>query len=244
MSEKVHLESTLEKLISEHLMANGWQQGINTNFDRGLGIDCSELLEFIHKTQLDLWGRLASLHGGAENAKKKFAERLAKEIDSRGTIDVLRKGGVDLGVRIHLAFFASAHDLTPKNRENYEANRVTVTRQVKMSESHENDSVDLVFFLNGIPVATAELKSQTAGQNVKHAIHQYRYDRKPSDLIFRSRALVNFAIDENDVFMATQLKGVSTVFLPFNQGSAGAGGECRKGHMDEGQMDNVQWNYL
>ena len=218
-----HYESTLEKIIVEHLEDHGWHQGSSINYERELGLDVEELKLFILTSQSQEFERLISLHGGVDAAWKKFAERLGKEIDIRGTIDVLRKGVIDLGVKFQLAYFAPAHDLTLENREKYEANRVTVTRQVKMSETNVDDSVDMVFLLNGIPVATVELKSQTAGQNVKHAIKQYRTDRKPNDLIFRSRSLVNFALDENDVFMTTQLKGVSTTFLPFNKGSAGAG---------------------
>ena len=225
-----HYESTLERLIFEHLTMQQWCEGDKANYSRELGLDVSELKLFIESTQSDAWARLSALHGGEDVSWKKFSERLAKEIDSRGAIDVLRKGLVDLGVKFNLAFFAPAHDLTPENRINYDSNRTTVTRQIKMSESKENDSIDLVFFLNGIPVATAELKAQTAGQNVKDAIHQYRFDRKPNDLIFRSRALVNFAIDENDVFMSTQLRGAGTVFLPFNQGSAGGGKAGGKGN--------------
>jgi type I restriction enzyme R subunit len=223
MADLAHYESTLEKLITEHLVTNDWCQGESSNYNREYGLDIHELKLFILSTQNDSWQRLESLHGGEVLAWRKFAERLAKEIDSRGTIDVLRKGVVDLGVKLQIAYFVPAHDLTHENRIKYESNRATVTRQVKMSESQVDDSIDLVFFLNGIPVATAELKSQTAGQNVKHAISQYRNDRKPNDLIFRNRSLVNFAIDENDVFMTTHVKGVSTVFLPFNQGSAGPG---------------------
>jgi type I restriction enzyme R subunit len=223
ISEQAHYESTLEKLITEHLCNNQWLQGEKSNYNLELGLDLEELKQFILSTQSMEWERLKSLHGGDEAAWKKFSERLGKEIDIRGTIDVLRKGVVDLGVKFQLAYFAPAHDLTAENRDKYNSNRSTVTRQIRMSETNVNDSIDLVFFLNGIPVATAELKAQTAGQNVKHAIKQYRNDRKPNDLIFRSRALVNFAIDENDVFMTTQLKGVSTTFLPFNQGSAGGG---------------------
>ena len=223
MADLAHYESTLEKLVTEHLTTHGWLQGNNTNYSRDIGLDVDELKQFILATQSQGWDRLISLHGGGEVAWKKFSERLAKEIDNRGTIEVLRKGIVDLGVKFQLAFFVPAHDLTPENREKYNANRVTVTRQIKMSETNLDDSIDLVFFLNGIPVATAELKAQTAGQNVKYAIRQYRIDRKPNDLIFRSRALVNFALDENDVFMTTQLKGVSTTFLPFNKGASGAG---------------------
>jgi len=223
MSDLAHYESTLEKIITEHLVNHNWHQGSKSNYTREIGLDLEELKLFVSATQSEDWERLISLHGGSDAAWKKFSERLAKEIDSRGTIDVLRKGVVDLGVKFQLAYFVPAHDLTPDNREKYNANRVTVTRQIKMSETNVDDSIDLVFFLNGIPVATAELKAQTAGQNVKHAIRQYRTDRKPNDLIFRSRSLVNFALDENDVFMTTQLKGVSTTFLPFNQGAAGAG---------------------
>ncbi len=223
MTQMAHYESTLEKLIVEHLIDNEWYQGEKSNYTREVGLDLEELNLFISSTQSEEWERLVSLHGGNDAAWQKFSQRLAKEIDNRGTIDVLRRGIIDLGVKFQLAYFVPAHDLTPENRKKYAANRVTVTRQIKMSETNVDDSIDLVFFLNGIPVATAELKSQTAGQNVKHAIRQYRTDRKPNDLIFRGRALVNFALDENDVFMTTQLKGVSTTFLPFNQGAAGAG---------------------
>jgi type I restriction enzyme R subunit len=230
MTDFAHFESTLEKLIVEHLSANKWIQGDPANYNRDLGLDLQELEKFIRATQADAWERLTVLHGSDENAWSKFSERLAKEIDTRGTIDVLRKGVVDLGVKFQLAYFVPAHDLTPENRERYESNRACVTRQIRMSESNINDSIDLVFLLNGIPVATAELKAQSAGQNVKDAINQYRKDRKPSDLIFRSRVLVNFAIDENDVFMTTQLKGISTTFLPFNKGSIGAGKAGGKGN--------------
>lgn len=223
MEVQAHYESTLEKLITEHLIENDWHQGDKSNYVREIGLDIEELKIFVLNTQDKEWERLSSLHGGESRAWQKFSERLGKEIDSRGTIDVLRKGVIDLGVKFQLAYFVPAHDLTPENREKYKANRVTITRQVRMSETNVDDSIDLVFLLNGIPVATAELKAQTAGQNVKHAIMQYRTDRKPSDLIFRSRSLVNFALDENDVFMTTQLKGVSTTFLPFNKGAAGAG---------------------
>lgn len=223
MADLAHYESTLEKLITEHLTEHGWHEGNKLNYRREIGLDIEELKMFLSATQVRAWEKLVSLHGSDDAAWMKFSDRLSKEIDTRGTIDVLRKGVVDLGVKFQLAYFVPAHDLTPENRAKFNANRVTVTRQIKMSETNVDDSIDLVFFLNGIPVATAELKAQTAGQNVTHAIRQYRTDRKPNDLIFRNRSLVNFALDENDVFMTTQLKGVSTTFLPFNQGAAGAG---------------------
>ena len=244
MSDLAHYESTLEKIITEHLITHDWHQGNKSNYAREIGLDIEELKLFVATTQKKDWEKLVSLHGGDDSAWKKFSERLAKEIDSRGTIDVLRKGVVDLGVKFQLAYFVPAHDLTPENREKYNANRVTVTRQIKMSETNLDDSIDLVFFLNGIPVATAELKAQTASQNVKHAIKQYRTDRKPNDLIFRSRSLVNFALDENDVFMTTHLKGVSTTFLPFNKGAAGAGKAGGMGNpLDpEGEKTRYFWH--
>jgi type I restriction enzyme R subunit len=244
MTDLAHYESTLEKLITEHLVEHDWHQGNKSNYNREFGLDLDELKIFISSTQSDEWDRLKALHGGEENSWRKFSERLSKELEGRGTIDVLRKGIVDLGVKFSLAYFVPAHDITPENREKYNANRVTITRQIKMSETNVGDSIDLVFFLNGIPVATAELKSQTASQNVKHAIKQFRYDRKPNDLIFRSRSLVNFAIDENDVFMTTQLKGVSTTFLPFNQGSAGAGkaGGMGNPHNPLGEKTRYFWH--
>lgn len=230
MNNPVHLESVFETLIVEYLAATGWNTGSNTSYDQALGLDPEELRKFIEATQAAAWTKLVEMHGNEVEASSKFKKRLASEIDSRGTIDVLRKGIVDLGVKFNLAYFAPAHHMNLENLEQYKANRLTVTRQVRMSESNANDSIDLVFYLNGIVVATAELKSQTAGQNAKDAIRQFRYDRKPNDLIFRNRSLVNFALDENDVFMATQLKGATTTFLPFNQGSNGAGKAGGKGN--------------
>jgi type I restriction enzyme R subunit len=230
MAEHAHYEKTLETLICDHLGGNGWFIGSAPNYSRDLGLDTVELQAFIQATQPDAWKRLISMHGSEAAATTKFAKRLASEITEHGAIYVLRKGVKDLGVKIELAYFAPAHELTESLGTLYAANRLTVTRQVKMSESALDDSIDLVFFVNGIPVATAELKSQTAGQNVNHAIDQYRHDRKPSDLIFRYRSLINFAIDEDEVYMATRLQGVNTVFLPFNQGSSGAGKDGGKGN--------------
>jgi type I restriction enzyme, R subunit len=131
ISEQAHYESTLEKLITEHLCNNRWLQGEKSNYNLELGLDLEELKQFILSTQSMEWERLKSLHGGDEAAWKKFSERLGKEIDIRGTIDVLRKGVVDLGVKFQLAYFVPAHDLTAENRDKYNSNRSTVTRQSK-----------------------------------------------------------------------------------------------------------------
>jgi type I restriction enzyme R subunit len=236
----------LEKLITEHLSTNGWNVGDKANYSRDLGLDLVELVAFLESSQPKIWARLATTHGSQDAAITKFSKRLASELTERGVIDVLRKGVKDMGIKVELAFFAPAHELTEELGVLYAANRLTVTRQVKMSETKVEDSIDLVFFVNGIPVATSELKSQTAGQNVKDAIAQYRFDRKPSDLIFRYRSLVNFAVDEDDVFMTTQLKGAKTVFQPFNQGTAGGGKDGGKGNPlnPNGERTSYLWEQI
>jgi type I restriction enzyme R subunit len=227
---RAHLEAAFEDSIEEYLLEQGWLPSAPVHYNRELGLDTAELYAFLGATQADAWERLIGLHGGQERAQQKFARRLADELTVRGAVDVLRRGVKDLGVQIDLAYFAPAHDLTPELRVLYEANRVTVTRQAPVSESHPLDTVDLLLGINGIPVATAELKTQTAGQRVDDAIRQYRRDRNPADLIFRSRTVVHFAVDQDQVYMTTRLAGRDTVFLPFNQGSAGPGRDGGKGN--------------
>ena len=227
---KAHLESALEEHIEAHLLGHGWQQGDPSSYSRALGLDTVELLTFLGASQHESWAKLVGLHGSPDLAQSKFERRLADELTSRGVIDVLRRGVKDLGVHIDLAYFAPAHNLTPELRELYGANRLSVTRQVHHSESNPSASVDLVLFVNGIPLATAELKTQTTGQDVHDAIRQYREERNPADLIFRGRSVVNFAVDQDNVYVTTRLALKHTVFLPFNQGSNGPGVDGGKGN--------------
>ena len=226
----VHSEIAFEAGVEAHLLAHGWVQGTASHYRRDLGLDTAVLFEFIGATQPQEWERLLGLHGGADRAQAAFAKRLASEIDSRGTIDVLRRGVDDLGVKIRLTFFRPAHELTPGLRSLYDANRLVVTRQVHHSESNPADSVDLLLSLNGLPVATAELKNEVTGQTVVDAKRQYRKDRNPKDLLFAKRAVVHFAVDQDLVFLTTRLAGDATEFLPFNQGSGGAGRPGGKGN--------------
>jgi type I restriction enzyme, R subunit len=206
---KAHLESALEEHIESHLLGNGWHEGDPSSYSRALGLDTAELLTFLGASQPQKWAKLVALHGGPDLAQSKFERRLADELTARGVIDVLRKGVKDLGEHFDMAYFAPAHDLTPELRGLYDANRLSVTRQVHHSESNPAASVDLVLFVNGIPLATAELKTQTAGQDVHDAIRQYRDERNPADLIFRGRAVVNFAVDQDNVY--TTAHGVPAV---------------------------------
>ncbi len=244
MTEKVHGEGAFESAIEAHLLTNGWVQGTAWHFRRDLGLDTAVLFEFIGATQPKQWERLVGLHGGdPSQAQHKFSKRLAAEIDSRGTLDVLRRGVEDMGVKIRLAFFKPAHALTPDLFALYDANRLVVTRQVHHSESNPQDSLDLLLSVNGLPVSTAELKNQVTGQTVEHAKEQYRTDRNPKDLIFDRRTLVHFAVDQDLVFLTTRLEGDKTFFLPFNQGSGGPGRPGGKGNppTDSGYRTAYLW---
>jgi type I restriction enzyme R subunit len=217
-----------ERLFEEHiewwlLEHGGYSKSSPANFDRHRGLDLVELGGFIRSSQPKAWSRLVSLHGGEDQALVKLADRVAAEIDDRGTVDVLRHGVIDLGVEIRLAFFRPAHGLTPELEERYQQNRVTLTRQLNFEEGSGKD-IDLALLVNGIPTTTAELKNPLTGQGIDHAVAQYRHQRDPANVTLSRRALVHFAVDPNEVKMTTKLVGASTVFLPFNRGFDGSPG--------------------
>jgi type I restriction enzyme R subunit len=220
---KVHDESAFESSIESDLLGAGWVSLAPGGYDVRLGLFPAELVAFLEVSQPKEWGELVKRHGGEAAARGKVARRVADELTSRGTVDVLRGVVKDSGVSFRVAAFAPAHGLTPVLWQRYEANRLGVVRQLHHSESSPQDSLDVTLVLNGIPVATAELKNPLTGQSVEQAMGQYRSDRNPADLIFRHRAVVHFAVDPFQVYMTTRLARQDTVFLPFNQGSAGAG---------------------
>jgi type I restriction enzyme R subunit len=219
----IHTEERFEEAIEASLLASGWLKSVPGFFRPELGLDTAELFTFIGATQDAAWAEVIKRHGNdAGVAQDKFLDRLTSEIDKRGTLDVLRHGVVDHGVTIRLAYFRPAHGLTPELMERYRANRLTVTRQLRY-EVDSDRAVDLALVVNGIPVATVELKNQLTGQDVEQAISQYRNDRHPRNLTLR-RALVHFAVDTQRAVMTTRLQGPGTRFLPFNQGyKRGAG---------------------
>ena len=195
------------------------------DFDPKLGLDTAELHAFIAETQPAAWKRLLEVHGGLESAAQQFGDRLAKQLDERGAVDVLRHGVNDHGIEVRLAFFKPAHALTPELTEKYLANRLTVTRQLPY-EAGAAKTLDLCLFVNGIPVATAELKNPLTHQSVEHAKHQYRTDRDPANVTLGRRTVVHFAVDPDIVEMTTRLEGQGTRFLPFNRGDAGGKGNA------------------
>ena len=226
-------EKLFEDAITEHLVtpSGGYRAckiGVSADhskdFDATRGLDVVELFVFLEATQPTQWANLIKAHGGnPETARAKFLQRLGTQIDERGTIKVLREGVTDQNITIRLAYFKPAHGLTPELGARYDANRLTVTRQLPYDPG-ATKTLDLCLFLNGLPVATAELKNPLTGQNIEHAIKQYRQDRDPKNLTLSRRALVHFAVDPDRVAMTTRLAGETTLFLPFNTGDRGRAG--------------------
>jgi type I restriction enzyme R subunit len=221
----IHIEATFETAIEDSLLSvGGYTKGDPTAFDPQRALWPTTVVGFLKDSQPDAWVKLTKLHGAAIDSK--VVALLAKELDRRGTLDVLRHGITDSGVKFHLAFFRPASGLNPEASALYGKNILTATRQVHYATKNPDLSLDMVLALNGIPVATAELKNKFTNQNVEHAKYQYRHDRDPTEPLLRwkQRALVHFAVDPDLVFMATQLAWKATFFLPFNQGrGTGAG---------------------
>ncbi len=216
-------ESAFESNIEAHLLGGGWRKLDPAAYDRKVGVFGDEVIAFVQASQPKAWQQLVMRHGGEATAREKFLKVVVVALDHRGTISVLRSPVKDSGVSVRLCYFKPASGLNAEQTQRYEANRLGVVRQLHHSESHPADSLDMTLVVNGIPVATAELKNPLTHQNVEHAMAQYRTDRNPSDLIFRARTLVHFAVDPHRVAMTTRLAREATVFLPFDQGSGGAG---------------------
>lgn len=216
-------ESAFEANIEADLLGHGWAEVAPASYDRKLGLFPDEIIAFVQASQPKAWQQLVARHGGEAMARAKFVKVVADAIDHRGTISVLRDQVKDSGVHVRLCYFKPASGLDDAQATRYAANRLAVVRQLHHSESNQADSLDLTLVVNGIPVATAELKNPLTHQNVEHAMAQYRSDRNPHDLIFARRTLVHFAVDPHRVAMSTRLAGQETVFLPFNQGTAGGG---------------------
>jgi type I restriction enzyme, R subunit len=222
MSPGAHTERAFEDRVEAELVDQGWSPAQGT-FAVELGIDTGEMVRFIGASQGDSWERLVELYGGdRDTAQRQFAQRVAAEIDARGVLDVLRQGVRDRGVQIDLAYFRPGHTLAADALAGYLANVLTVARQLHYSVRDPLLSVDMALFVNGLPVATVELKNPNTGQNADHAITQYRR-RDPNEVFFAKRVLVHFAVDPDRAFITTRLRGRDTQFLPFNVGSNGPG---------------------
>lgn len=230
-----HQEHHFESAICQHLAAHGWfyQEGDAALFDRAHGLFMPDLLTWVETTQPDSYQRLSKTHGAALTSI--LADRIRKSLNERGTLDVLRRGVEMLGLKepLMLAQFKPALAINPETQARYAANRLRVVRQVCHSPNNPKAELDLVLFLNGIAVATAELKSNFT-QRVQDAVDQYRFDRHPQPkggvteplLSFPGGALVHFAVSQSEVMMTTKLAGPATTFLPFNRGNEGGAGNA------------------
>jgi type I restriction enzyme, R subunit len=237
LHKEVHFESDL----CAALTARGWTYSEKDaeRFDRASGLFLPDLVAWLEATQPQAWELLTKNHGA--DATQRVAERIRKNLDERGTLDVLRRGVEMVGLKAPLALMGLKPSLqTPETLARYAANRLRVVRQIRHSPNKTSDALDLVLFLNGIPVATAELKTDFT-QDINAAVDQYRFDRIPKPkakpyaeplLDFPRGALVHFAVSNRTVMMTTRLQGPSTYFLPFNLGDHGGAGNPpnAKGH--------------
>lgn len=221
---KNYKEIAFEDFIERQLVElHGYRQrNFREHYDRVLAMDSELVLEFLRSTQAEKYEAYIERYG--DDASQKLLRRLDEEIASRGLLDVLRSGFEDRGTKFDMAYFASDATFNPEIERLYESNILSIIRQLHYSEKTE-DSIDTVLFVNGLPIFTVELKNPMSGQNVEHAIKQYRADRNPSEkLLGNMRCLVHFAMDPDLVFMTTKLAKQRTRFLPFNKGNADGAG--------------------
>lgn len=218
----IHNEVEFENDICSHLESQGWFVSQNdSGYDRERALFPEDVFAWIKETQPKAWEKLANHHGA--NAEPEFLKRLAKVLDEEGTLGVLRNGFKAVGAggaEFRMVQYRPAHGLNPDIEARYQANRLRVVRQVHYSTKNQN-SIDLVLFLNGLPVATIEVKTQFT-QSIEDAKAQYRNDRDPKNeplLTFKRGSLVHFALSTEEIAMTTRLAGSKTFFLPFNKGN-------------------------
>lgn len=223
-------EKRFEEDIESYLCTEGgYTKGNPTSFDRKLALDKDTFLTFIKTSQPKSWERYVKIYG--TDSEKHIIDRFYREVKMVGLLRVLRQGFTDRGIKFRAVYWKPETSINPTTMAQYDSNTLHCTRQLHYSVSSEN-SIDMVLFMNGIPVVSMELKCQFTGQNTANAIAQYKFDRTGNDAIFefKNRVLVHFAVDLTNVYMTTRLEGAKTYFLPFNQGSNGAGNVGSKGN--------------
>lgn len=216
-------EKRFEADIEEYLLNNGgYTRGDMSTYNKKDAIDLPKMVDFIQRTQPKEWKKQVNRYG--EGAASQLYRRFQDEVSANGLLYVMRHGFSDLGAKFRVVYFAPASNKNDDLTRKYEANTMTCTRQFAYSPDNHN-TIDMVLSVNGIPVFALELKNQLKGQSVEDSKAQWMTDRDPRERIFQfdSRILCCFAVDLYNVFMTTQLRGGETRFLPFNQGSNGAG---------------------
>ncbi|WP_270977597.1 type I restriction endonuclease subunit R [Campylobacter helveticus] len=223
-----YTEKDLESLIEAHLLNNGYIKRESKDYDKSLCMDKELFERFLQSTQAKALQELEK-----RNIKEQeLLKRVASQISEKGILKALQAHIEIMGVKLFLAYPKPNSSANPQALENYEKNIFSITRQLYFSEKN-NKSLDMVIFLNGLPLITMELKNPFTGQNVYNAIEQYKKDRDPRERIFK-QSVVHFALDSDLIYMSTKLEGVGTRFLPFNRGlnngSGAIGCECGGGN--------------
>ncbi|AOB29795.1 restriction endonuclease subunit R [Bordetella sp. H567] len=234
-----HTERDFENAIEAGLIGvGGYVKRSPTAYDESLALFPDDVIGFLKDSQPTKWTQLETLLGA--KTKATTLDSLAKELEIKGTLHVLRHGFKCYGKTFRLAYFRPNSGMNPEAAALYAANRLAITRQVAFTSVMKNAEgknrrciIDVTLSLNGLPITTAELKNPLTGQRAADAVLQYCEARDERDLLFafKKRALVHFAVDPDEVWMTTRLKGKATVFLPFNRGNNhGAGNPPLEGN--------------
>ncbi|EIJ6627502.1 type I restriction endonuclease subunit R [Campylobacter upsaliensis] len=221
-------EKDLERFIESSLLENGYIKRESKDYDKSLCMDKELFERFLQSTQAKALQELEK-----RNIKEQaLLKRVVSQIQDKGILKALQSHIEIMGVKLFLAYPKPNLSANPQALENYEKNIFSITRQLYFSEKN-NKSLDMVIFLNGLPLITMELKNPFTGQNVYNAIEQYKKDRDPRESIFK-QSVVHFALDSDLIYMSTKLEGIQTKFLPFNRGlnngSGAIGLECGGGN--------------
>lgn len=243
MQDTLLKERNFEEAIENYLITEGgYEKGIPEHLNRASALDEDTFINFIKTTQPTEWEKHTRNY--PNNPEQALLRRFQEEVSATNLLQVLRHGFKDRGVKFYPCYFKPETTMNPEHNKRYSQNILHCTRQMKFSLLDER-SIDIVLLLNGIPVVSMELKNQFTGQDVSNAISQYKFDRATKDKMFefKQRVLVHFAVDLYDVYMTTRLQGASTYFLPFNQGSNGAGNVGGKGNpqIEDDYLTSYLW---
>lgn len=243
MQDTLLKEKNFEEAIENYLITEGgYEKGIPEHLNRASALDEDTFINFIKTTQPTEWEKHTRNY--PNNPEQALLRRFQEEVSATNILQVLRHGFKDRGVKFYPCYFKPETTMNPEHNKRYSQNILHCTRQMKFSLLDER-SIDIVLLLNGIPVVSMELKNQFTGQDVSNAISQYKFDRATKDKMFefKQRVLVHFAVDLYDVYMTTRLQGTSTYFLPFNQGSNGAGNVGGKGNpqIEDDYLTSYLW---
>ncbi|MCP4995397.1 MAG: type I restriction endonuclease subunit R, partial [Gammaproteobacteria bacterium] len=228
MMEKSN-ERIFQDDILTQLQEQGWLLGQSSNYNQELALYPEDVIGYVKESQPEQWDKFSKHY--PQDPETALLKSVANQLDKRGTLWLLRNPLKDRGAKIRLCSFKPDHDLNPETMARYGMNRLRVVEELNYSPNGYDGRIDLVLFVNGLPIATMELKSAFK-QTLEAAKFQYIKDRKPVDpktrkpeplLKFKRGALVHFAVSQLEVAMTTRLAGGKTFFLPFNRGTADGG---------------------